>query len=67
MLTQDVIWTLIQRFFERYGRQINGKTALCAYWDITKEYLQKRLLYGEISIAFIIHLSLIQKTTHYFF
>ena len=30
--TQDVIWKSFQRFFERYGRHMDAKTTLCAYW-----------------------------------
>ena len=31
LLTQDVVWTS----FERYGRQMDVETTLCAYWVAT--------------------------------
>ena len=44
-LTQDVIWTSIQYFFERYGYQMDVKTTLRAYWVFAKAYLIEQKLW----------------------
>ena len=35
LLSQDAIWTSIQRFHSRYERQMDFRTTLCAYWVFT--------------------------------
>ena len=49
LLTQEVLWTSIQRFFERYERQTNVKTTLCAYNNPgnRRHYLDVNLTFFE--------------------
>ena len=47
LLTQDIIWTSIQRCLNIYGRQMDVETTLCAYWAIKYTYT------GEILFQYI--------------